>query len=184
MRTHAAVLDAVTHRILAEQPFLRRLALRLARRHPDADDLVQETILRAFRARDRFQQGTSMRAWLATILRRLFLTDAIKYKRRGTQTATDAGDAVSFAGAPARLDTVEQSREQLLERIDDRLLRALRRVPDVYREPFEMFALDGLAYADIAERLDVPVGTVMSRIHRARTRVKAALDGSDFRRAG
>ncbi len=183
MTAHAVAIDAVTRRILSEQPFLKRLALRLSRRSPDADDLVQETLLRAYRARERFQRGTSMRAWLATILRRLFLTGAIKAKRRGTQTATDAGDAVSFAAMPDREDTSELTRAQRLEQVDDRLLSALQRVPQVYREPFEMFSLDGLSYADIATRIDVPVGTVMSRIHRARTRIKASLVESGYRAA-
>ncbi len=178
MQAQATTIDAVTEQILAEQPFLSRLAYRLARRAADADDLVQETVLRAFNARDRFQNGTSMRAWLATILRRLFLTDAIKTKRRATQTDTDAGDVLFYAGATTATAAQELTYEQTLERIDDRIKDALERVPDTYRRPFVMFALDGLSYAEIAERLSVPVGTVMSRIHRARQRMKARLTES------
>ena len=175
MPATATTYEAVTQRILAEQPFLYRLAFRLARRAAEADDLVQETILRAYNARDRFQTGTSMRAWLATILRRLFLTGAIKAKRRGTQTDTDAGDVLLFSGARALTTRDELTYEQSLERVDDRLKDALERVPDTYREPFVLFALDGLSYAEIAERMRIPVGTVMSRIHRARQRMKTRL---------
>jgi len=180
MRATATTYEEVTERILAEQPFLHRLAFRLARRAADADDLVQETILRAYNARDRFQTGTSMRAWLATILRRLFLTGAIKTKRRGTQTDTDAGDVILLSGATAPTTQDVLTYEQTLERVDDRLKEGLDRLPETYRRPFVMFALDGLSYAEIAEQLRIPVGTVMSRIHRARTRMKGHLAASAY----
>ncbi len=183
MRATATTYDAVTRDILAERRFLERLALRLSRRAADADDLVQETVLRAYRARDRFRPGTSMRAWLATILRRLFLTDAIKTRRRGTQTDTDTGDSLAYAVGGARSGTSELSYEQTLERVDERLKLALERVPEIYREPFVLFSLDGLAYAEIATQLAIPVGTVMSRIHRARQRLKGALAASGYRAA-
>jgi RNA polymerase sigma-70 factor (ECF subfamily) len=175
LRAKATTFEAVTEEILAEQPFLSRLALRLSRRRADADDLVQETMLRAYDARDRFQTGTSMRAWLATILRRLFLTSAIKAKRRATQTDTDAGDVIQLSGAIARTTPPPLSYEQSLEHVDDRLKDALERLQATYRVPFVMFALDGFSYAEIAEQLRIPVGTVMSRIHRARQRLKDRL---------
>ena len=173
--------DATTDRILAEEPFLRRLALRLARRNADADDLVQETLLRAYNARDRFQTGTSMRAWLATILRRLFLTAALKEKRRATQTDTDAGDPLFMAGGgdSTPLPCSYVAFDEVLEHVDDRVKKAFVRLPDTYRAPFVLFALDGLSYAEIAARLRIPVGTVMSRIHRARRRLQRVLDGDD-----
>ena len=169
--------DAVTRSILAERPFLDRLALRLSRRRADADDLVQETFLRAYRARDRFRRGTSMRAWLATILRRLFLTQLATRKRRGTHTDTDSGDLLARRRADDGYLAPTPTRARLVEQIDDRLVRAVRSVPEPYREPFELFALDGLAYGDIAHRLGIPVGTVMSRIHRARSRIRERLAG-------
>ncbi len=184
MPATAITYDAVTERILAEQPFLYRLASRLARRAADADDLVQETLLRAYGARERFQTGTSMRAWLATILRRLFLTSAIKTKRRATQTDTDSGDVLHLAGQDLPASALPLSYEQALDHVDDELKRALDRVPATYRRPFVMFALDGLSYAEIAEQLAIPVGTVMSRIHRARQRLKAGLaEGAELRSA-
>lgn len=163
-----------TDRILVEQPFLRRLALRLARRNDEADDLVQETLLRAYRARERFRTGTSMRAWLATILRRLFLTATYKDQRRRTETDTDLGDPI---GALSDTGEVSEVRElsvydQALEHVDDHMHRAFVRLPDNYRTPFVLFALDGLTYMEIASRLRIPVGTVMSRIHRARVRLR------------
>ena len=175
MQARAGTYQHVTDQILAEQAFLSQLALRLARRKADADDLVQETLLRAYNARDRFQDGTSMRAWLATILRRLFLTGAIKAKRRATQTDTDAGDVIHLSGAVSRDKGMPLSYEETLEYVDDSLKSALVRLPETYRVPFVMFALEGISYAEIAEQLRIPVGTVMSRIHRARQRLKARL---------
>lgn len=163
-----------TDKILVEQPFLKRLALRLSRRSSDADDLVQETILRAYNARDRFRTGTSMRAWLATILRRLFLTESIKEQRRRTQTDTDLGAPLVEARQPDILPSDPQAfdPESALEHVGDRIHRAFGRLPETYRAPFVLFALDGLSYAEIAGRLRVPIGTVMSRIHRARVRLR------------
>ncbi len=175
MRARAATVELVTEKILAEEPFLAHLALRLARRRADADDLVQETLLRAYSARDRFQVGTSMRAWLATILRRLFLTSVIKAKRRATQTNTDAGGVIQTSGATARRSCDPLSYEQTLEHVEDCLKGALERLPPTYHDPFVMFALDGLSYTEIAAQLRIPVGTVMSRIHRARQRLKTRL---------
>ncbi|MCE9635865.1 MAG: RNA polymerase sigma factor [Planctomycetes bacterium] len=164
-----------TDRILVERPFLRRLALRLSRRDEDADDLVQETILRAYKARDRFETGTSMRAWLATILRRLFLTAAYTSQRRRTGTDTDLGepiDTLSETGDTPDAPTTEAAYDRALDRVDDRVRDAFVRLPETYRDPFVLFALDGLTYAEIAGRLRIPIGTVMSRIHRARARLK------------
>jgi RNA polymerase sigma-70 factor (ECF subfamily) len=165
-----------TDRILIEEPFLRRLAMRLSRRPTDADDLVQETLFRAYRARDRFQTGTSMRAWLATILRRLFLTAASTEQRRRTATDTDLGDpigALSETGETG-LEPTSANLGAAMEGLDDRVARAFGQLPDAYRTPFVLFALDGLTYAEIARHLAVPIGTVMSRIHRARLRLREA----------
>jgi RNA polymerase sigma-70 factor, ECF subfamily len=171
--------DETTADILAEQAFLRRLALRLARRSADADDLVQETLLRAYRARDRFQSGTSMRAWLSTILRRLFFTERDKLRRRATQTDTDAGEPLFLhQAAKAREPDVESlTRDQVLDRVDQDLREAVLRLPERYREPFLLMALEGLSYEEIAHRLRIPLGTVMSRIHRARTRLRTDFAG-------
>lgn len=168
-----------TDQILGETPFLRRFAFRLVRRDADADDLVQETLLRAYRARKSFERGTSMRAWLATILRRLFLTESIKSARRRTHADTDLGEPLAgvLAASPARSGPGraaegDQARDAALEQVDDRIHRAFRRLPDTFREPFILFALDGLSYAEIAAQLTIPIGTVMSRIHRARHRLR------------
>src|SRR5262245_52803943 len=99
----APVHENPTELILGEEGRLKRLARRLTRCQADADDLVQTTLLRAYRARSRFEPGTSIRAWTATILRRVFLTDTARSKRRGLENDTDAGEPLDHtAGDPPR----------------------------------------------------------------------------------
>lgn len=170
-------VDAVTELILAEESHLRRAARRLARCEADADDLVQDTLLRAFRARDRFQPGTSVRAWTTTILRRVFLTAVVRNKRRRLETDTDSGSPLARTpgtAAPAS-STQSPTLPVLLEQVEDSVRRALRRVPELYRTPFLLSVIDELSCSEIAQRLGVPEGTVMSRIHRARERLKRDL---------
>jgi RNA polymerase sigma-70 factor (ECF subfamily) len=135
---------------------------------------VQETLLRAYRARGRFETGTSMRAWLGTILRRLFVTESMKHERRRTHPDSDLGELLSRApGQPmAPSDPAHLSYDAALDQVPDRVRRAFVRLPETYREPFVLFALDGLSYAEIASHLSIPIGTVMSRIHRARSRLR------------
>jgi RNA polymerase sigma-70 factor (ECF subfamily) len=169
--------DVVTRLILDEERRLRRLARRLTRCEADAEDLVQNTLLRAYRARDRFQPGTSIHAWTATILRRVFLTDVLRTKRRGLENDTDAGgplDRVPDETRPETLDA-KPTYPRLLETLEDPVKKALERVPDVYREPFLMSVVEDMTCSEIAERIGVPEGTVMSRIHRARERIKSRL---------
>ena len=92
-----AVAQDTVQLILAEEGSLRRYARRLARCEADADDLVQDTLLRAYQARERFEPGTSVSAWTATILRRVFLTGVARAKRRGIETDTDVGRALATA---------------------------------------------------------------------------------------
>jgi RNA polymerase sigma-70 factor (ECF subfamily) len=172
-----AAVTATVELILAEQDHLRRVARRLVRCEADADDLVQDTILRAFRARARFQPGTSIRAWTTTILRRVFLTDAIRTKRRGLETDTDAGEPLERVVGQQKswVQDGELDLAALSERLDGRVKRSLDRVPEIYRLPFILSVCGDLTCAEIAHRLGVPEGTVMSRIHRARERLKSDL---------
>ena len=163
--------------ILSEEEHLRRVARRLSRCEADADDLVQDTLLRAYRARDRFAPGTSIRAWTTTILRRAFLTGAIRTKRRGLETDTDAGEPLAWTPDSLRPRNPEIPLDlaAMGELLDDDVKRALDRVPEIYRRPFLMSVVEDLTCAEIAEKLGVPEGTVMSRIHRARERLKRDL---------
>lgn len=169
--------DSVTDLILAEEVHLRRVARRLARCDSDVDDLVQDTMLRAYRARDRFEPGTSVRAWTTTILRRVFLTGVIRSKRRGLELDCDAGEPLlrtAGAAAPSSGEVIP-ALAALFDRLDDPVKQSLERVPEIYRVPFVLSVIEELSCAEIAQQLGVPEGTVMSRIHRARERLKRDL---------
>jgi RNA polymerase sigma-70 factor, ECF subfamily len=163
--------------ILGEENHLRRIARHLARCHADADDLVQETMMRAYRARDRFTPGTSIRAWTTTILRRVFLTNALRDRRRGVETDTDSGDmleTVPDRGLP------DKSGERMgfgavAEELDETVKRAVDRVPAPYREAFYLAVIKEMSCAEISNAVSIPEGTVMSRVHRARERLRADL---------
>jgi len=163
--------------ILREESRLRRIARRLTRCEADAEDLVQDTLLRAFHARERFEIGTSIRAWTRTILRRVFLTGAERARRRRMETDTDAGGPLatkSDRGAAALVDA-PLPYETLVERLEDPVKRALERIPEIYRTPFLLAVVEDLSYDEISRRIEVPQGTVMSRIHRARRALRRDL---------
>jgi RNA polymerase sigma-70 factor (ECF subfamily) len=139
-------------------------ALRLTRRTQDAEDLVQDTYLKAFRASRQFERGTNLKAWLFTILHNTFRN----MRRHDVRNPVDVNSetveqAVDVAGE-------EHSPEQLLTRatLDVDLQAALDALPDAFRQAVWLRDVEEFSYADIARMLDVPIGTVMSRISRGR----------------
>lgn len=146
-------------------PLFRALyatALRLTRNAHDAEDLVQETFLRAHRGFDRFVPGTNLRAWLYTILHRV-RADAYRKAGRSPETTELLGDGPAIAPL----------QNQVTAELD--LERALALVPEVFREAVILRDIDELSYEEIARTLGVPIGTVMSRIHRGRALLRQAL---------
>lgn len=156
-----------TERFEAEAlPHLRSLygsAYRMTRNAHDAEDLVQETYLRAFRAFDGFTPGTNIRAWLFTILHRA-RTDALRKAGRSPKTAelVDEGPAV----APAQ-DALASGGEEIT--------RALATLPEIFRTAVVLRDVEDFTYDEIARVLEIPIGTVMSRIHRGRALLRTAL---------
>ena len=147
-------------------PHLRALygtAYRMTRNAHDAEDLVQETFLRAYRGFDRFEPGTNIRAWLFTILHRA-RTDAFRRAGRSPQTTELIGDGPAVAPSPDALATGGEEVE-----------RALAGLPEVFRSAVILRDVEELSYDEIARVLEVPIGTVMSRIHRGRALLRAAL---------
>jgi RNA polymerase sigma-70 factor (ECF subfamily) len=141
---------------------LRKLSLRLTRNHADADDLVQDAYLRAFRASERFTPGTSLKAWLQTILR-----NAASNHRRDQYRARVRDEAALTANTQVSGDA---SPEQALlgQVIAPRLQSALESMPKDLRDAVWLRDVEELSYAEIAQRLRIPAGTVMSRISRGR----------------
>jgi RNA polymerase sigma-70 factor (ECF subfamily) len=139
-------------------------ALRLTRRPADAEDLVQETYLKAFRAADQFERGTNLKAWLFTILHNTFRNMRRHDGRNPIDVDSDAVEqAMDVAGQ-------DQTPEQLLTRatLDADLQAALDALPDAFRQAVWLRDVEEFSYAEIARMIEVPIGTVMSRISRGR----------------
>lgn len=149
-------------------PLLKELALsayRLTRDYASAEDLVQETLLKAHRAFGRFAAGTNFKAWIYRILYNSFVSDFRRKRHRGTLSLSDELDAEA---PPAAATLTSEQLEALCERLDDRVTRALHQMNPEFREILLRAALDDATSEEIAEELHLPVGTVMSRLHRAR----------------
>lgn len=150
-------------------PHLRSLygtAYRMTRNVHDAEDLVQETYLRAYRAFDRYTPGTNIRAWLYTILHRV-RTDALRRAGRTPATVELVDDGPPV---PPAQDALASGGEEIA--------RALDRLPEAFRIAVVLRDIEDLTYQEIAESLGIPIGTVMSRIHRGRALLRTALAGS------
>lgn len=158
--------DSFEAEVLPQLRALYGVAYRLTRNSHDAEDLVQETLLRAYRAFDTYRPGTNVRAWLFTILHRL-RTDALRRRGRSPDTVELLGD-----GPP-----VAPRHEAVLTSGGEVVARALEAVPEVFRTAVLLRDVEGFSYAEIAGVLGVPVGTVMSRIHRGRALLRRALAG-------
>lgn len=149
-------------------PYARSLyatAYRMTRNVDEAQDLVQETFLRAFAGFERFQPGTNLRAWLFTILSRV-RTDTWRRRMRRPQEVELPDDAASVPPPQARLESGVEDLE-----------RALAGLPEAYRMAVVLRDVQELSYREIAQVLDVALGTVMSRIHRGRALLREALSG-------
>jgi RNA polymerase sigma-70 factor (ECF subfamily) len=153
---------------LAALDALYRTALRLTRVPADAEDLVQDTYLRAFRAADRFEPGTNLRAWLFTILHNVAKN---RVRDRARDMVTVDSDAVELAAdAPGPLTPVAETPETRLigETLAPELQSAIDALPEAYRQAVWLRDVEEFTYAEIADILAVPIGTVMSRISRGR----------------
>jgi len=156
--------DPFTTEALSYVDSLYGTALRLTRRPADAEDLVQDTYLKAFRAADQFQRGTNLKAWLFTILHNTFRNmrrhDGRNPVDVDSETVEQAADAAGVAQTP----------EQLLTRatLDADLQAALDGMPDTFRQAVWLRDVEEFTYAEIAQMIGVPIGTVMSRISRGR----------------
>jgi len=148
---------------------LYRTALRLTRVPADADDLVQDTYLKAFRAADSFEPGTNLRAWLFTILHNTARNRARDRSRDAVTVDSDVVDQAADAPRPG-LSAGAEDPETLLIRntLTPELQAAVDELPDAFREAVWLRDVEEFSYAEIAQMLGIPAGTVMSRISRGR----------------
>ena len=158
-------------------PFLGQLygtALRLTRNPADADEVVQETFLRAYRSFDQFEQGTNLKAWLYKILTNTFISSYRKKQREPQTVSADANEDFSLYDRLVEANVSPEA--ELLDRIpDEEVKEALESIPDQFRTAVLLADVEGFSYQEIADITGVAIGTVMSRLHRGRKALQRAL---------
>jgi len=160
-------------------PQLFSTALRMTRNSSDAEDLVQETYIKGWRSFHTFQEGTNLRAWLFRIMTNTYINKYNAQKRKGTEVELDDVEELFLY---KRLGSIDQSQlsssaeDQMLNLFtDDEVKNALESLPEDFRVPVLLSDVDGFAYKEIAEMLEIPIGTVMSRLHRGRKAMQKML---------
>jgi RNA polymerase sigma-70 factor (ECF subfamily) len=160
-------------------PQLFSTALRMTRNRSDAEDLVQETYIKGWRSFHTFQEGTNLRAWLFRIMTNTYINKYNAQKRKGTEVELDDIEELFLY---KRLGSIDQSQlsssaeDQMLELFsDDEVKNALEELPEDFRMPVLLSDVDGFSYKEISEMLEIPIGTVMSRLHRGRKAMQKML---------
>ena len=160
-------------------PYMRQMfpaALRLTRNRCDAEDLIQETFTRAYQKFHLFSPGTNLRAWLHRIMFHVFYSNYRKLRRRPAETlAGDVYDTLDPQTMPAGSSAESEALEQLA---CSPVMRALRELPESFKTVVFLADVQGYQYAEIADIMGTPIGTVMSRIHRGRRMIKSRLAGA------
>lgn len=154
-------------------------ALRMTRNAADAEDLVQETYLKAYRAYDRFEAGTNLKAWMYRILTNTYINAYRKKQRRPDESDIDDVEDLYLyrrIGGAEGAALGRSAEDELMALFgSDEVKLALEDLPEHYRFPILLADVEGFAYKEIAEILDVPIGTVMSRLHRGRKQLQKRL---------
>ncbi len=148
-------------------PALRAFAWSLSHNGSDADDLVQDTLIKAWTNKDKFQPGTNLRAWLFTILRNTYYTQVLRRRR---EVRDEMGEYAGALKTPATQDWSVAMRS---------LQAALQQLPDEHREALILVGAAGLSYEEAAEICGCALGTIKSRVNRARARLLKIMDAQD-----
>jgi RNA polymerase sigma-70 factor (ECF subfamily) len=161
------------------RPYLAQLypaALRMTRNTSDAEDLVQETLAKAYVAFHQFTPGTNLRAWLHKILANTFVNSYRKARRQPALAASSDLPEEWRAGSDVLAPVVRSAEAEALDRLgDSEVLRALRDLPTDFRTAVYLADIEGYPYREVAAMMGTPIGTVMSRLHRGRDRLRRAL---------
>ena len=153
-----------------------RVARRLASSREEAEDLVQDTYARAFRSWRQYQPGTNLRAWLLRILTNLNIDKGRRSQRAPDMQPMEEGDYFLYNKLEAAVPEENPDEERVIERLSqDTVVDALADVPHDFRDVVVLVDIGEFSYADAAQILDIPVGTVMSRLHRGRRILKKNL---------
>jgi RNA polymerase sigma-70 factor (ECF subfamily) len=147
---------------------LKPIAIRLTKDLEEAEDLIQETVLKAYTNRDKFTEGTNLKAWLYTIMKNTFITNYQRMVRKNT--FIDTSDNLHYIHSNNNItENLAYSNFALTD-----IKKAINKLDDTYKTPF-MMHFRGFKYYEIAEKLDIPIGTVKNRIHIARQELKKLL---------
>ncbi|MCZ6737392.1 MAG: sigma-70 family RNA polymerase sigma factor [Actinobacteria bacterium] len=156
-------------------------AMRMTRNPADAEDLVQETYLKAYRAYHTFQEGTNLKAWLYRILTNTYINKYRKDSRRPSEV--DLGTVEDMylyrrLGSEESAEAARTTEDRVLDGlVESDIKQAVEELPESFRMPVLLADLEGFSYKEIAEILDIPIGTVMSRLHRGRKAMQKRLWG-------
>jgi RNA polymerase sigma-70 factor (ECF subfamily) len=153
-------------------------ALRMTRNPADAEDLVQETMLRAYRSFDRFEEGTNLKAWLFRIMTNAYINTYRKKQREPKKVSADEiEDFDLYQELKNHDDQFSQTPERLVldSLVDSDIIDAIDDLPEQFRMAVVLSDVEGFSYAEMAEIMDVPLGTVMSRLHRGRKALQKRL---------
>lgn len=156
-----------------ELPSLFRTALRMTRNREDAEDLVQETVTKAFAAFDRFEEGTNFRAWIFRILTNTFINNYYRVRDRQKLPSLDEMEEESFFQPMSEGISPEEAVLNNLTKDD--ILQAIEALPVEFRTVVVLVLVEGFSYKEAAEILDIPIGTVMSRLWRGRRLLQKSL---------
>lgn len=156
------------HEVISAQSSLRSFALKFTGNDDDAQDLIQDTMLKAFSYREKFQEKTNLKAWLYTIMKNTFINNYRKAVRANTMV--DTTDESYFIN---QTDHSDANHPQTMHNHKE-LTRVVSELEDTYRVPFMMY-FNGFHYKEIADHLDLPIGTVKSRIFLARRKLMLSL---------
>lgn len=154
-------------------------ALRMTRNPADAEDLVQETFLRAYRGFGGFEEGTNLKAWMYRILTNAYINTYRAKQRRPDESSLDEGEDLHLFRRLGGLEAARAGRsaeDELMDWFTDAEVKeAIESLPENFRIAVLLADVEGFAYKEIAEILDIPIGTVMSRLHRGRRALQKAL---------
>ena len=168
-----------TAQTMEHMPSLYTAALRMTRNPADAEDLVQDTYLKAYRAFESFQQGTNLKAWLYRILTNTYINNYRAKKRRPEETDIDDVEQLYLYRRLGGLEGAQSGRsaeDEVLEHFTEADVKeAVESLPEQFRLAVLLGDVEGFSYKEIAEILDIPIGTVMSRLHRGRRALQKRL---------